>query len=140
MLSTPYGLYNLAARDIFERLEKGVSAHVSFYEIYQGQLYDLLNARRRLYAREDGNKQVCIVGLTEHVCTGEEDLQEVFNRGEATRSTGSTHANADSSRSHAILQIVLKQANKPTGGKFSFIDLAGSERGADRGEADRQTR
>jgi len=25
-------------------------------------------------------------------------------------------------------------------GKFSFIDLAGSERGADRGDADRQTR
>jgi hypothetical protein len=58
---------------------------------------------------------------------------------------GATGANADSSRSHAILQIVLK--TKTTGkarpkihGKFSFIDLAGSERGADRGETDKQTR
>ncbi len=40
--------------------------------------------------------------------------------------------NDDSSRSHAILQITLR--NRNTGkkhGKLSFIDLAGSERGAD---------
>ena len=48
----------------------------------------------------------------------------------------------DSSRSHAVLQIVLKDlnTNKPTGGKFSFIDLAGSERGADTTHNNRQTR
>jgi len=55
---------------------------------------------------------------------------------------GATGANADSSRSHAILQICLKDKTKKMAvfGKFSFIDLAGSERGADRGDADRQTR
>ena len=56
---------------------------------------------------------------------------------------GSTGANADSSRSHAILQICLKQKKGKKLvliGKFSFIDLAGSERGADRGEADQKTR
>ncbi len=57
---------------------------------------------------------------------------------------GATGANADSSRSHAIFQIAIKyQTGKLKGkvlGKLSFIDLAGSERGADRGETDRQTR
>lgn len=54
---------------------------------------------------------------------------------------GSTNANADSSRSHAIMQIVLKEkATKNAVGKLSFIDLAGSERGADRGETDVKTR
>lgn len=53
-----------------------------------------------------------------------------------------TGANSDSSRSHAIFQIVLKLRNnlKKIQGKLSFIDLAGSERGADRGDTDKQTR
>lgn len=43
---------------------------------------------------------------------------------------GQNSANSESSRSHAILQINLKQG-KSVFGKMSFIDLAGSERGAD---------
>jgi hypothetical protein len=55
---------------------------------------------------------------------------------------GSTGANADSSRSHAILQVLLKpkKNRKKIAGKLSFIDLAGSERGADRGDTDTKTR
>jgi kinesin family protein 2/24 len=45
----------------------------------------------------------------------------------------------DSSRSHAILQITLKDGNKQFG-KMSFIDLAGSERGADVTDTNKQTR
>jgi kinesin family protein 2/24 len=62
--------------------------------------------------------------------------------GYSERSTGSTGANMDSSRSHAVLQFVVKDSRtgKVTGGKFSFIDLAGSERGADTTHNDRTTR
>ena len=54
-------------------------------------------------------------------------------------------ANADSSRSHSIMQFSLKRSNSggTAGrlvGKLSFIDLAGSERGADTYDNDRQTR
>lgn len=45
----------------------------------------------------------------------------------------------DSSRSHAILQINIRTGSKVTG-KLSFIDLAGSERGADVVEHHKQTR
>lgn len=57
-------------------------------------------------------------------------------------SIGSTGANDTSSRSHAVLQILLKprKNRKAIHGKLSFIDLAGSERGADRGESDTKTR
>lgn len=48
-------------------------------------------------------------------------------------------ANSDSSRSHAILQISLKEGKKLFG-KISFIDLAGNERGADHMDMDKQTR
>ncbi len=55
------GLYLLCAHDIFSYLEQERYEHldiwVSFYEIYCGKLFDLLNERNLLLAREDG-KQV----------------------------------------------------------------------------------
>jgi kinesin family protein 2/24 len=92
-------------------------------------------------------------------------VERLIEHGTAARCTGSTGANSESSRSHAILQLSLKQrdgvdpnaAKMPPSvarqlkakeganhtaihGKFSFIDLAGSERGADTDQNDRQTR
>ncbi|KAI9100466.1 P-loop containing nucleoside triphosphate hydrolase protein [Phlyctochytrium arcticum] len=145
MLDEKDGLYVKAGRDVFALLRQPQYSHLtawgSFYEIYQGHLYDLLNARKKLFAREDGKQQVCITGLTEHEVSHVEQLMQIFEYGNNARSTGATGANADSSRSHAIFQIVLKLKNKKKiVGKLSFIDLAGSERGADRGDADKQTR
>ncbi|KAK3808743.1 MAG: P-loop containing nucleoside triphosphate hydrolase protein [Benniella sp.] len=145
MLDDKQGLYVLAARDIFITLRKPeyshLSAYIGFYEIYQGQLYDLLNQRKRLQAREDGKSNVVITGLKEYEIMNVQGLMQVFEYGNNARSTGSTNANADSSRSHAIMQIVLKTgASRSMEGKLSFIDLAGSERGADRGDTNTKTR
>ena len=61
------GLYLLAAFDIMNMLENypDYFLQVSFYEIYCGKLYDLLNNRQALQCREDGDKKVNIVGITE---------------------------------------------------------------------------
>lgn len=70
----------------------------------------------------------------------------MIEHGNAARSTGSTGANDTSSRSHAIMQFSLKRRKAdgtPGGklmGKLSFIDLAGSERGADTYDNDKQVR
>eukprot|EP00668_Euglena_longa_P003286 GGOE01003844.1.p1 GENE.GGOE01003844.1~~GGOE01003844.1.p1 ORF type:complete len:738 (-),score=150.10 GGOE01003844.1:211-2184(-) len=61
-------------------------------------------------------------------------------RGLAQRSMGETGANAQSSRSHAILNIVLRDDGGKFAGKFTFIDLAGNERGADTKDSDSKTR
>ena len=97
--------------------------------------------------REDGKQQVCIVGLQEFKVSNVETIKELIERGNATRSTGTTGANEESSRSHAILQLCVKRSvdsseTKPARlvGKLSFIDLAGSERGADTTDNDKQTR
>lgn len=97
--------------------------------------------------REDGKQQVCIVGLQEYKVSDVETIKELIERGNATRSTGTTGANEESSRSHAILQLAVKRSadgseTKPPRvvGKLSFIDLAGSERGADTTDNDKQTR
>ncbi|KAJ3129793.1 Kinesin-like protein kif24 [Physocladia obscura] len=146
MLDETNGLYVKAGRDIFKLLEKPeyshLTAYVGFYEIYQSQLYDLLNGRKKLHAREDGKQNVVISGLQEYEINSVDKVVQIFNHGHNARSTGATGANADSSRSHAIFQIVLKhrKSKKKVQGKLSFIDLAGSERGADRGETDQRTR
>ena len=53
------GLYVLAAHDIFKNVDRPHNGHlqilVSFYEIYCGKLFDLLNNRNLLQAREDKN-------------------------------------------------------------------------------------
>lgn len=97
--------------------------------------------------REDGRQQVCIVGLQEFRVSDVDTIKELIERGNATRSTGTTGANEESSRSHAILQLAIKKIVdgkelKPARlvGKLSFIDLAGSERGADTTDNDKQTR
>ena len=70
-----------------------------------------------------------------------EQIMQTISNGLQSRTSGVTGANADSSRSHAILQLQLKgtQDQKPYG-KMSFIDLAGSERGADTIDQNKQTR
>ncbi|XP_059780560.1 kinesin-like protein KIF24 isoform X3 [Balaenoptera ricei] len=139
------GLYALAAKDIFRQLEvsqprRHCFVWISFYEIYCGQLYDLLNRRKRLFAREDSKHVVQIVGLRELQVDSVELLLEVILKGSKERSTGATGVNADSSRSHAIIQIQIKDSAKRTFGRISFIDLAGSERAADARDSDRQTK
>ncbi|XP_038899677.1 kinesin-like protein KIN-13B [Benincasa hispida] len=141
-----------ASKDILRLMHhtyrnQGFHLFVSFFEIYGGKLYDLLNDRKKLCMREDGKQQVCIVGLQEYKVSDVETIGELIEKGNATRSTGTTGANEESSRSHAILQLAIKNSvsgkeSKPPRlvGKLSFIDLAGSERGADTTDNDKQTR
>ncbi|KAK1417327.1 hypothetical protein QVD17_26454 [Tagetes erecta] len=141
-----------ASRDIFRLMyhnyrNQGFQLFVSFFEIYGGKVFDLLNDRKKLCMREDGKQQVCIVGLQEYNVSNVEAIKELIEKGNATRSTGTTGANEESSRSHAILQLAVKKlidgnASKQPRlvGKLSFIDLAGSERGADTTDNDKQTR
>lgn len=141
-----------ASRDILRLMHhtyrsQGFQLFVSFFEIYGGKLFDLLSDRKKLCMREDGKQQVCIVGLQEYRVSDVETIKELIEKGSSSRSTGTTGANEESSRSHAILQLAIKRSadaneSKPPRlvGKLSFIDLAGSERGADTTDNDKQTR
>ncbi|KAF5220497.1 putative Kinesin-13 5 [Trypanosoma cruzi] len=134
------GVYLMAARDLYSRLESGMSIMVSFFEIYGGKLFDLLNEREKLACREDSRGVINVCGLTEHRVDDTGHLMRVIDYGNSIRAAGSTGMNADSSRSHAILHITVLSAKKRFFGRFTFIDLAGSERGADTLDSDRTTR
>ncbi|KAL7828816.1 hypothetical protein SRHO_G00324500 [Serrasalmus rhombeus] len=139
------GIYALAARDVFLMLKKPnykkleLQVYATFFEIYSGKVFDLLNRKAKLRVLEDGKQQVQVVGLQEREVKCTEDVLKLIEVGNSCRTSGQTSANAHSSRSHAVFQIILRRKGKMHG-KFSLIDLAGNERGADTSSADRQTR
>merc|ERR1712012_1428254 len=143
------GIYALAARDGFKLLKSpkyknnNLVASCSYFEIYSGKVFDLLSGKSKLRVLEDGKQQVQVVGLTETVVESVEDVLKLITSGNNLRTSGQTSANQHSSRSHAVFQIILRNASTkklPLYGKFSLIDLAGNERGADTSSANRQTR
>ncbi|KAF3849247.1 hypothetical protein F7725_015744 [Dissostichus mawsoni] len=103
------------------------------------EVFDLLNRKTKLRVLEDGKQQVQVVGLHEREVKCTEEVLKLIEIGNSCRTSGQTSANAHSSRSHAVFQIILRRRGKMHG-KFSLIDLAGNERGADTSSADRQTR
>nr|XP_009859204.1 kinesin-like protein KIF2A isoform X2 [Ciona intestinalis] len=145
---TRKGIYALAAQDVFHLLQKPTYRHhnldvyASFFEIYSGKVFDLLNKKCRLRVLEDGRQQVQVVGLQERRVTSIEEVLQLISDGTRCRTSGVTSANQHSSRSHAVFQLILRRSGprQLLHGKFSLIDLAGNERGADTTSADRQTR
>nr|XP_061783779.1 kinesin-like protein KIF2C isoform X3 [Nerophis lumbriciformis] len=141
------GIYALAAQDVFACLSHrryaklDLSAYVSFFEIYNGKVYDLLNKKANLRVLEDEHQQVQVVGLEEVFVSTADEVIKMIQLGSACRTFGQTSANANSSRSHAILQIVLRSNNRSAKlhGKFSLVDLAGNERGTDVSSNERAT-
>lgn len=149
-------------QDIFSRLYEGdnIGVWISFYEIYGTRLHDLLNKRKEVQCREDTSSEVHFQGLTEKLCESPDDVLDLIELASRARSTGVTGANDDSSRSHAVFQIELRQQNDVDTeishqmafgadeitvqdeeiGRLSFIDLAGSERGNDTANNTLQTR
>uniref|UniRef100_A0A7N5KDY3 Kinesin-like protein n=1 Tax=Ailuropoda melanoleuca TaxID=9646 RepID=A0A7N5KDY3_AILME len=139
------GIYAMASRDVFLLKNQpryrnlGLEVYVTFFEIYNGKLFDLLNKKAKLRVLEDGKQQVQVVGLQERLVSCADDVIKMIDVGSACRTSGQTFANSNSSRSHACFQILLRAKGR-VHGKFSLVDLAGNERGADTSSADRQTR
>lgn len=119
-----------------EDYEFQVSA--SYVEIYNENIKDLLNFRssKILHLRDDPEKGLVIANVKSEVVNNISDLMSLLREGNSNRTTESTKANAESSRSHAVLTINVSKKPRAGGfkfqtltGKLSMIDLAGSERG-----------
>ncbi|CAA9991245.1 kinesin-13, putative [Plasmodium knowlesi strain H] len=149
--SQPYGqsetpgIFQYAAEDIFSFLnlydhDNSRGIFISFYEIYCGKLYDLLQKRKMVAALENGKKEVIVKDLKILRVYSKEELISKMIDGVMLRKIGVNSQNDESSRSHAILNIDVKDIHKNISlGKIAFIDLAGSERGADTVAQNKQT-
>ncbi|XP_077603890.1 kinesin-like protein KIF18B isoform X1 [Crocuta crocuta] len=134
------GIMYLTTMELYRRLEahqeeKRFEVLISYQEVYNEQIHDLLEPKGPLAIREDPDKGVVVQGLSFHQPTSAEQLLDMLTRGNRNRTQHPTDANATSSRSHAIFQIFVKQQDRVPGltqalqvAKMSLIDLAGSER------------
>ncbi|CBQ73559.1 related to KIP1-kinesin-related protein [Sporisorium reilianum SRZ2] len=91
------------------------SAKVSFIEIYNEDLIDLLgdavdgDARPHVQIREGKNGQIIWSGLREAKVANVAEVMNFLLQGSSVRRTNETDMNAQSSRSHAIFSITLTQ-------------------------------
>lgn len=104
---------------------------ISYLEIYNELIRDLLNPGGPLELREDNRGQrINVTGLSEVATTSCKEVIGLLMRGNKARTMEPTAANQTSSRSHALLSITV-QIQTSLGfkqGRLFLTDLAGSER------------
>ena len=129
---TMKGLEKEAIDDLYHESEKmgGIfDFYVNFFEIYRGNLYDLLNNKNKVEILDDKNGKVHIYGIYNQIAESPEIMHRIIDSANAIRTTHNTVTNETSSRSHAICNIVVKlKGSEEEYGKLSLVDLAGSER------------
>ncbi|CAH1248132.1 KIF13A [Branchiostoma lanceolatum] len=119
---------------------------VSYMEIYNEKVRDLLDpgtTKHNLKVREHKILGPYVDGLQILAVTKYEDIEKLMNEGNKSRTVAATSMNEESSRSHAVFNIIVTQTLKDlasgvTGekvSKVSLVDLAGSERAAKTGAA-----
>ncbi|XP_008111430.2 kinesin-like protein KIF18B [Anolis carolinensis] len=134
------GIMYLTMQELYKEIEarkeeKHCEVLISYQEVYNEQIHDLLDPKGPLAIREDPEKGVVVQGLSFHQPKTAAQLLEMLRQGNLNRTQHSTDINATSSRSHAVFQIYVKQQDCMIGtthnlqvAKMSLIDLAGSER------------
>ena len=156
------GVIPLAITDIFSYIRETPSREFllrgSYLEIYNEKIHDLLSmptgagapgaaAQEEIKLREDSKRGVYASPLKEEIVQSPTQLLRVIARGDQARRTASTQFNARSSRSHAVVQIVVESRERVSGASeskrsgilpngvrvstLSLIDLAGSEKAAE---------
>ncbi|XP_077366872.1 kinesin-like protein KIF13B isoform X2 [Festucalex cinctus] len=146
------GLIPRLCSSLFSRTTKearegeSFTVEVSYMEIYNEKVRDLLDpkgSRQTLRVREHNVLGPYVDGLSRLAVACYKDIESLMSEGNKSRTVASTNMNEESSRSHAVFNIILTHTlmdlQSGTSGekvsKLSLVDLAGSERAAKTGAA-----
>ncbi|KAG3115394.1 hypothetical protein PI124_g917 [Phytophthora idaei] len=135
--------YLLDQAAILKQKNYQVELHLSFLQIYNDRLFDLLTDRMRqkpLLIREqptlEGTTSVIVRGLSSEKITSFSNAMQIIHQGHTNRCVRETESNLSSSRSHAIVQLNVTTQCPATNGegqvlrraRLNLVDLAGSEK------------
>uniref|UniRef100_A0A663M6A2 Kinesin-like protein n=1 Tax=Athene cunicularia TaxID=194338 RepID=A0A663M6A2_ATHCN len=136
------GIIPRAIQQVFRASAHSVRVRISYLEIYNETLLDLLSPTMSSrncdvpMAVVDCPQGVYVKGLSIHSVSHEEDALNLFFEGETNRAIAEHTLNKNSSRSHCIFTIYIEVRSrfrvfsdvKCVNSKINLIDLAGSER------------
>uniref|UniRef100_A0A672ZNQ4 Kinesin family member 15 n=1 Tax=Sphaeramia orbicularis TaxID=375764 RepID=A0A672ZNQ4_9TELE len=132
-------LFFLINREVEKSAQaKSFLCKCSFIEIYNEQIYDLLDtASASLFVRENIKKGVFVEGAVEKFVNSAAEAYQVLSMGWRNRRVASTSMNRESSRSHAVFTMTLESKESINDvvnirmSQLNLVDLAGSERQKD---------
>nr|TKR79621.1 hypothetical protein D5086_0000271020 [Populus alba] len=131
--------------DVLEARNEEYSMKVTFLELYNEDIMDLLapdeslngpddKSRKPIALMEDGRGGVFIRGLEQEVVCTADGIYKILEKGSAKRHTADSLLNMQSSRSHTIFSITIHVKESSSNGeelmkcgKLNLVDLAGSE-------------
>ncbi|XP_041817732.1 kinesin-like protein KIF9 [Chelmon rostratus] len=140
------GIIPRALQEVFlemgKRTEHVFTVHLSYLEIYNETLVDLLSSLRGcphpsphgMVVMEEPGRGVFIRGLSLHPVHSEEEALHLLFEGEMNRIIGCHALNRNSSRSHCIFTVHIESRSRTLSdakyvtSKLNLVDLAGSER------------
>ncbi|XP_024084016.1 kinesin-like protein KIF21A isoform X2 [Cimex lectularius] len=160
--SEQIGIIPRAIKQLFDGISAATEAEkqtqfkvtCQFLELYNEEIIDLFDTSRDyssnrgksgIRIHEDTNHCIYLTGVTSQRVTSAEDTLQWLRQGALSRTTAATQMNTQSSRSHAIFSLHIKQQRlvnmesengfeegteefETLTAKFHFVDLAGSER------------
>ncbi|KAI7938110.1 hypothetical protein MJO28_015030 [Puccinia striiformis f. sp. tritici] len=140
------GIIPLTCSALFDRIEDkkvtdpavSYTVEVSFMEIYNERVRDLLNPKNKgnLRVREHPSLGPYVEDLSKLAVQSYSNVETLMDEGNKARTVAATNMNETSSRSHSVFTLLLTQRRKDstTGmegekvSRISLVDLAGSER------------
>ncbi|XP_066207995.1 kinesin-like protein KIF9 isoform X2 [Saccopteryx leptura] len=138
------GILPRALQQVFRMIEERpthtITVRVSYLEIYNESLFDLLSTLPYIgpsvtpVTIVENPHGVSIKGLSVHLTNQEEDAFSLLFEGETNRIIASHTMNKNSSRSHCIFTIYVEAHSRTLSdekyitSKINLVDLAGSER------------